>query len=88
MVDILKQVGTTDWEMETLNMFVNFSNCDLMVTYSSVTFPFLSFLLQTCIPITGASFYLDDFNTLVISSVYLTQDYSWTPQINPHHTTY
>jgi hypothetical protein len=43
MVDNLKQVGTTEWEMERLNMFVNFSNCDLMVTYSSVTFPFFRF---------------------------------------------
>ncbi|CAB1319527.1 unnamed protein product [Coregonus sp. 'balchen'] len=32
--------------------------------------------------------YLDDFNTLIISSVYLTQDCSCTPAINPHRRTY
>ncbi|KAK6306608.1 hypothetical protein J4Q44_G00235330 [Coregonus suidteri] len=31
--------------------------------------------------------YLDDYNTLVISSVYLTRSCSCTPQINPHHPT-
>nr|XP_029492904.1 inhibin beta E chain-like [Oncorhynchus nerka] len=29
--------------------------------------------------------YLDEFNTLIISSVYLTRDCSCTPTINPHH---